>query len=555
VNRREDMIKTLDTLVSCQENLGNFDEAFRLTSELISSFKTSPVGYLRMGKLLRLKKNSTEAAEFYRIGIRKASKRDSLYGILEKQLKQVENLITKNPTVSLSHSPNSNSEICSILFSIPSPVVTKIFKYLSGNTLKNMACTCSAAFKLVNNSILTGVLGRTNLINLKNSQLYSKLLREHCLLERFSHFAILSVSSDYSTLLFLMFLRKLSKNSSYSSRIRNLEIGPLNLETYKIFNDIGLGKNLNSLKIDVSGLSVKLQSDLFISLDELKELHLINYSGFSNHDGTTRILQNLEKLCALNSDEGLNLFYNCSRLKVLIYPNESNIDNFISDKLMCVSIKYKYCNGHEDATSSKPIKYLSLNGKECAFVSKIHLSKYSCKPIEILYLDFFKLSSGINIVNAHWNRLTVLRLNGVIFQDPKMDLMFILKKCRNLRSLELISVPLSNLNDFSSSDNGAWLIESFFSESFSSKLEHLILADLNFGQSALHLLFKNFSSKLDSLLYLKIFAFINIQSNAVGYTTLIDKVFEIVKFKYPWIYLITNNAQYENYNEKFNPFI
>ena len=552
----EDIIKTLDTQASCNEQLGNYEEAISLAIKLISNHKISPVGYLRMGKLLRLKKDLIEAEKVYKIGLIKSNKKDPLYEILEKQIKTVQNAMIQLSQSSESKIEYGKNQIYGKghILSLPLNVLNQICSQSNRKTLKSFTLTCNFSHYIVLKGIFTGSFGITSLRALNNSQLYSKLMKEHALLEKFNQSAILSIQSEISTLLFLMFLKKNMVNINKSPRITNLSIGPMKSETVEIFEEVlRRGLKLKRLKLD----SFKLTKNK-LNLNNLTELVLNNYE----NNQVNIEASNLEALIVSGRD-GLRSFSNCKNLKYLIYPTESDFNSFNSDKIIIASLKYE----QSVTMRPRPIQYLSLNGTNTgtstgngtgncnSSYSCIDLTQYSYESIKILHLEGFILNNSSASVydfelikSSCWNNLKCLRLTKLFFQNPQKDLTWILSKCpkSSLKSLEIVSLPLSSLVDFNTNENGIWLIDLIFK--YFPNLEHLILGDLTLGPSAINLIMKKILNK--QLKHLKVFGFIKIQT--IGYN--FELLYQSFQQNYQMSNLLITDRQYQNYCEEYNLF-
>lgn len=545
----EDMIKTLDTQASCNEQLGNYEEAISLTLKLISNHKISPIGYLRLGKLLRLKKDLVEAEKVYKIGLMKASKKDPLYEILEKQIKTVQSAM-----IQVSQSTESESKIeCGKnqiygkghILSLPLNVLNQICSLSNRKILKYFASTCSFVHSIVMKGIFVGSFGTTNLRALINSHLYSKLMKEHALIEKFNQSAILSIQSEASTLLFLIFLKKNMVNMKKTfSRITNLSLGPMKSETAEIFEEVlRRGFKLKRLKLD----SFELIRRSKLYLNDLTELVLNN-----NENNQVNIEASSLEALIVSGKEGLRSFSNCKELKYLIYPNESDFNSFNSDKIIIASLKYE----QSITTRPRPIQYLSLNGTGTeagvSAYSCIDLTKYSYESIKVLHLEGFVLNNCAIydfelIKSSCWDELKCLRLTKLYFKNPQKDLTWILSKCpKSLKSLEIVSIPLSSLVDFNTNENGIWLIDFIFNHF--PNLEHLILGDLPLGPSTVNFIMKKILNK--QLKHLKIFGFIKIQT--IGYN--FELLYQSIQQTYQMSNLLITERQYQNYCEEYNLF-
>lgn len=536
----EDIIKTLDTQASCHEQMGNFEEALSIAAKLISNHKMSPVGYLRMGKLLRMKKDLVEAEKVYKIGLIKANKRDPLYEILEKQAITVQTVLSTAQLATESKVEKGEDQIYGKghLLSLPLNVLNQICSQSTRTTLKSFSSTCNFAYCSVMKGIFTGSFGITSLRALKSSQLYSKLMKEHALLEKFNQSAILSIQSEASTLLFLMYLKKNMGNIKKSPSITNLSLGQMRLETVEIFEEVlTRGLKLKRLKLDSFG------SPKHFYLKNLTELVL------SNHEDNQLNIEasNLEALTVSGKD-GLRSFSNCKHLKYLIYPSESDFNSFNSDKIILASLKYE----QSVTMRPRPIQYLCLNGNNANTYSSIDLTQYSYESIKVLHLEGFILNNTLNqdqelIKSSCWNNLQCLRLTKLFLQNPQKDLTWILSKCpMSLKSLEIVSLPLSSLVDFSTSENGIWLVDLIFK--YFPNLEHLILGDLTLGPSAVNFLMKKILSK--QLKHLKVFGFIKIQT--IGYN--FELLYQSFQQNYQMSNLLITDRQYQNYCEEYNLF-
>jgi tetratricopeptide (TPR) repeat protein len=538
----ESIIKTLDMQASCHEQMGNFEEALSLVAKLISNYKTSPVGYLRMGKLLRLKKDLIEAEKVYKIGLIKASKKDPLYEILEKQIKTVQSIMAVKSTQSIEFKIEEDKNQIygkGNVLSLPLHVLNQIFSQTNRTTLKSFASTCNFSHLLVIKGIFTGSFGMTSLRALKNSNLYSKLMKEHGLLEKFNQSAILSIQSESSTLLFLMYLKKNMGTIKKSLRVTNLSLGPMRPETVEIFDEVlNRGLRLKRLKLDYFGFSKPL------CLNYLTELVLNNHESRNQ----VKIDANLLEALIVSGKEGLRSFSNCKHLKYLIYPSESDFNSFSSDKIILASLKYEQCL----TMRPRPIKYLSLNGNNSTTsYSCIDLTQYSYECINVLNLEGFSLINSFNqeelIKSSCWSNLKCLRLTKLFSHDPQKDLTWILSKCpKSLKSLEIVSLPLSNLVDFNISENGIWLIDLIFK--YFPNLEHLILGDLTLGPSAVNFLIKKILIK--QLKQLKVFGFIKIQT--IGFN--FEILYQSFQQNYKMSNLLITDRQYQNYCEEYNLF-
>lgn len=494
-----------------------------------------------MGKLLRLKKEPEEAKNVYEIGLLKANTKDPMYKILEKQLKTVEKVTNSLPSNSSNDSRN--------LLSIPVDILNQICVSLNSenrSTLKNFALTSSSASKIVMRGILRGNIGdSTDLRPLKSSQLYSKLFKEYSVLEKFNNQSCaLKINSESATLLFLMYLKKVMTILKGPVRIKNLSIGPISNVTELFEECLRRGLNIQRIRIDFTDF----KSSNF-TLRHLKELIITNYKKLPTigNEANSDIISSLECLQVIG-DEGCKIFSNCKSLKFLIYPNESDFNSFTSEKIVLAHLKYE----QSITMRPRPIKYLSLQGSTNS-MDVIDLTQYSYESIIILHLDQMTLNS-LNesqeiIKSSCWNDLKCLRLNRVFLKNPRKDLSWILSKCpKHLEILELVSIPLSGLNDFDTNENGIWLIDLIF-KSF-PKLKHLILGDLTIGPSAVNLLMKKIITK--QLARLKVFGFIQIQTTlGFNYDQSLTQTF---RSSYPWTYLILNDRQYQVYSKEYNLF-
>ena len=541
LGRVEEIIKTLDTQASCHEQLGNHEEALSIAAKLISNHKTSPVGYLRMGKLLRLKKDLIEAERVYKIGLLKANKKDPLYEILEKQSKTVQNALVQTIQPVESKIQDGKNQIYGKehILSLPINVLNQICSQLNRNTLKTFSSTCNFASLIVLKGLFTGTFGTTSLRALKNSQLYSKLMKEHGLLEKFNQSAIFSVQSEASTLLFLMYLKKNMANLKKSPRITNLSLGPMRSETVEIFSEVlTRGLTLNRLKLD----SFRLPKSI-LHLKNLTELVLNN-----NENIQVNIEAPALEALIVSGKEELRSFSNCKHLKYLIYPAESDFNSFNSDKIVIASLKYE----QSVTMRPRPIKYLCLNGFGNSSYSFIDLTQYSYESIKVLHLEGFTLNNSAVldyelIKSSCWNNLKCLRLTKIFLQNPRRDLTWILSKCpKSLKLLEIVSFPLSSLLDFNTNENGIWLIDLIF-KSF-PELEHLILGDLTLGPTAVNLLMKKLVSK--QLRHLKVFGIIKIQT--IGYN--FELMYQSFQQNYKMSNLLNTERQYQIYCDEYNLF-
>ena len=500
---------------------------------------------MRLGKLLRLRKEPEEAKKVYEIGLIKANKKDQMYQILEKQLKTVEQVTnTSNPAI---QSDSGN------LLTIPENVLNQICDYLNlenRSTLKNFALTSSSAFNIVMKGILRGTIGEsTDFRSLKSSQLYSKLFKEYSVLEKFNNQSCaLKINSESATLLFLMYLKKVMTSLKGPVKIKNLSVGPIatTANFIELFEEcLRRGLNIQRLRINFTDFN----SSKF-TLKHLKELIITNYKRSSTSDEVNSDIKSSLECLQVIGDEGCKLFSNCKSLKYLNYSNESDFNSFMSEKIILASLKYE----RSITMRPRPIKYLSLQGgTSCESLDCIDLTQYSYESIIILHLDQMTLNS-LNetqdiIKSSCWNSLKCLRLNRIFLKNPKKDLTWILSKCpKNLEILELVSIPLSGLNDFNTNENGIWLIELIF-KSF-TKLRHLILGDLMLGPSAVNSLIKNILSK--RLTKLKVVGFIKIQTT-LGFNS-DQSLTQTLRSTYPWSYLIVNDRQYQVYSNEFNLF-
>ena len=268
----------------------------------------------------------------------------------------------------------------------------------------------------------------------------------------------------------------------------------------------------------------------------------------------------LESLTINGEEGGFRIFSNCKNLKHLNYPTEANFNSYLSEKLVCVNLRYD----ENSNMRPRPIKHLGLNMiNSHKRVEFIDLTKYSYESIETLHLENINMienTNNNNVINYHcnnydyiksscWNQLTTLRMKKVLFKDIEFNFSLIFKKCPKLRILELNSIPLAGLKDFSVQENGIWLIELIF-ESFPN-LEHLIFNEISLSPSAISLLIKKLNNKL---LKLKIFGLIGASKTTILCHNLENNLYQTFKTNYPWSYLITTEAKYKIYCEKFNLF-
>ena len=578
------MIKTLDTQVSCLELSGNLQESLQLATKIISNHKTSPIGYLRMGKLLRLRKEFDDAEKFYRIGLIKSDKGDKFYEVLEKQLKAVQKIKRElrdflgnkrgeggerkkeriKETVLIvylghdeyTNNPNPNPN--NILSLLPLNVLNRICTCTDKSTLKSLVSTCNFGFQILLKEYLIGSFGcSTDLKSLKSSQLYSKLMTEHSVLERFNPSATFKINSESSTLLFLLYLKR---NMPRVLRIKNLSIGPLRNESIELLNEcISKGLSITKLEVDSRERGITRSNNCNVNIFTLKELVIHHEVGDANI-----IASNLESLIILSGKHHVPFpFYNCKQLKFLIYPSESNFNAFNSENIILASLKYE----QSITMRPRPIQFLSLNGygdKNALYsCSCVDLTQYSYESIKVLHLDGISLtqSSSIAEINLYesilppliksscWNGLECLRLSRIMLNNPQKDLNWILSKCPNdLKVLEIISLPLSGLTDFDSNSNGIWLIDFIFKRF--PLLEHLIFGDLTFGPSTINLLLNLILKK--KLKSLKVFGFINIQSIGIGYN--FEQLNQTFRMTFPWSILLLNDRQYFDYSKEYNLF-
>ena len=468
-----------------------------------------------------------------------------MYQILEKQLKTVEMITNSSNSTAANESEN--------LLSTPIEVLNQICEYLNfdnRSTLKNFALTSSSAFKIVMTAVLRGNIGEsTDLRPLKSSQLYSKLFKEYSILEKFNNRSCaLKINSESATLLFLMYLKKIMANLKSPVKIKNVSIGPIatTSNVIQLFEEcLVRGLNIQRLRIDFSDFN----ASNFTAMKHLKELVVANYKKIPTMDDVNSDLRSSLECLQVIGGEGCKIFSNCKALKYLIYPNESDFNSFMSEKIILASLKYE----QSMTMRPRPIKYLSLQGSTIASLDCIDLTQYSYESINVLHLDQMTLcycnDSQEIIKSSCWNGLKCLRLSRIFLKNPRKDLTWILSKCPNgLEILELVSIPLSSLNDFSTNDNGIWLIDLIF-KSF-PKLKHLILGDLMLGPSAVNLLIKKILSK--QLKRLKVFGFIKIQTTlGFNYDQSLAQTF---RSTYPWSYLLTNDRQYQIYSFEFNLF-
>ena len=499
---------------------------------------------MRLGKLLRLKKEPEEAKKVYEIGLIKASQKDQMYQVLEKQLKTVEQ-VTNSAILNPTNPANSNQ-----LLSVPTNVLNQICDYLNSEnraTLKNFAMTSSSAFDVVMRGILRGNIGEsTDLRPLKSSHLYSKLFKEYSVLEKFNNQSCaLKINSESATLLFLMYLKKVMANLKGTVKIKNLSIGSIssNANFIELFDEcLRRGLNIQRLRIDFLDFNASK-----FALKQLKELIITNYKKTASLEEVNSDLRsNLEYLQVIG-EEGCKVFSNCKALKCLIYPNESDFNSFLSENINIASLKYE----QSITMRPRPIKFLSLLGGSS--VDCIDLTQYTYESINTLHLDQMTLNYSNEfqdiIKSSCWEALRCLRLNRIFLKNPKKDLTWILSKCpKDLEILELNSIPLSGLNDFNTNENGIWLIELIF-KSF-PKLRHLILGELMLGPSAVNFLIKNLLSK--RLKRLKVLGLIRIQTTlGFNYEQSLTQTF---RSTYPWSYLIINDRQYQIYSNEYNLF-
>lgn len=536
----------MDTQASCLEQLGKIEAALSIAAKLISSHKTSPIGYLRMGKLLRLQKELVEADKFYKIGLAKADKKDKMYEVLDRQYQTVQKLLQSMKSEQTSSIAEAKDQIYGKghLLSLPLCVLNQICSQLNKSNLKSFVSTCNFTFSNISRELLVGSFGIVDLRLLKNYQLYSKLMREQLILESFNQSSILKINSNSATLLFLMYLKKNMASLKKRIRVANLCIGPMRKESLELLQEcVTRGLNIMKLRINTQDYA-KTNTKEIIEMKNLKELVIDNYA---NDIKVNIVAANLECL-TINGDEGNREFCNCKHLKCLVYPKESNLNSFNSAKIILASLKYD----QSITMRPRPIQYLCLNGhgSNTTPYSCIDLTQYSYESIKVLHLEGIFLNSFPEtdlIKSSCWNNLECLRMTRIMLQNPQRDLTWILSKCpKELKILELVSLPLSGLNDFNSNENGTWLIDLIFKRFVN--LEHLILGDLTLGPAANNLLMKFFLQK--KLKHLKVFGMIKIQSTGYNY----DQLYQTIRLTYPWSVLLVNDRQYIEYSEEFNLF-
>lgn len=507
-----------------------------------------------------------EAEIIYKNGIERSKKKDPLYEILQKQLKA---LVVNNPKLQNESNYPSQSQKGHLL-SLPESVINEICAHFldKKTALKNFACTCSKSNLIVNRSVF--IDGIIDFKRHSSIQSFSQSMKEFNVLTNFNQFSTFSVLSEISTEMFLLFLKKNLSNMISCPKIYNLELGSFkgSEKTHSLFRQClqqGLGKFLKCLKLDFN-FQNKFDLKQIFDKCKLQEFSIKNFKLLKTNNDDLELIDDfdlefkfLESLTINGEEGGFKIFSNCKNLKHLNYPTESNFNSYLSEKLVCINLRYD----ENLNMRPRPIKHLGLNMMNShKRVEFIDLTKYSYESIETLHLENINIIDNINnnIINDHnnnydyiksscWNQLITLRMKKVLFKDIELNFSLIFKKCPKLRILELNSIPLAGLKDFSVQENGIWLIEIIF-ELFPN-LEHLIFIEISLSPSAISLLIKKLNNKV---LKLKIFGLIGASKTTIVCNNLENNLYQTFKTNYPWSYLITTEAQYKIYCEKFNLF-
>lgn len=503
-----------------------------------------------MGKLLRLRKETIEAQTIYRIGLKKCLKSDPLYEVIEKQLKTVQKILgvsEESKNVNENHCGDDPNYRKGALLSLPVDIVHKICGNLNLSSIKVLANTSKQISLIVISGLLTGNIGEgCNLRDLKSTQLYSKLMKDNRVLDRFHGNSFINVTSANSSLLLLAFIKKSMATLKRPVNVANVHFGSLRLESIELLREC-LNRGFSPLRLKLN-VSNEFSLDLKVPLIFKK---LIELSLNVQKDQVGNIeAPNLTTL-SIQGPSGIRTFSDCKHLKVLLYPSESDFNSFNSEILAAACLKYDY----SVTMRPRPIKYLGLTGDLSNSFAQIDLTQYSYESILSLSLDSISLSvsvlespDNVLIKSSCWESLQCLRLTRLMLKNPQKDLSWILAKCSksNLRVLEISSMPLSGLNDFSTNENGIWLIELIFR--MFPQLEHLILADLTLGPAAINALLKRLIGK--QLRNLKIFGFLKIQS--IGFNQ--DLLIQAVQKSYPRSYCLYNEGHYRVYCQEYNLF-
>lgn len=509
-----------------------------------------------------------EAEIIYKDGIKRSKKKDPLYEILQKQLNT---LILNNSKLQNESNYSSNPQSQAQGFqkghflSLSESVIKEICAQFADNktALRNFACTSRKSNLIANRSVfIDGIIDLKRHSSIQN---FSQSMKEFDVLANFNQFSTFSVGSETSTEFFLLFSKKNLSNMISCPKIYNLELGSFrgSERIHSLFRQClqqGLGKFVKCLKLDFNFENFFDLKQIFEKC-KLKEFSIKNFRLFKNNNDDKESIDNLdfkllESLIIDGDAGGCQIFSNCKSLKYLNYPTESDFNSYLSEKLVCVNLRYE----ENLNMRPRPIKHLGLNSHKR--VEFIDLTKYSYESIETLHLENINITDNNNnnvnndqynsygyIKSSCWNQLITLRLKKVLFKDIKLNFNLIFRKSPKLRILELNSIPLAGLKDFNIQENGIWLIELIF-ESFPN-LEQLIFIEISLSPSAISLLIKKLNNKV---LKLKIFGLIGASKSTLLRNNLENNLYQTFKTNYPWSYLITNETQYKIYCEKFNLF-
>lgn len=501
-----------------------------------------------MGKLLRLKKMTEDAAKIYSIGLKRAEKDSQHYGELQRQLQA-----TTRHFPAIDDSVNPSHERGHIL-SLPPTVLCAVMRKLDAMSLANFASARSELNVQCRSALYSGSLGSVRLDRVRTTRGMADIQRQFDPFSTVLVNAQINVSTEVATRCFLAsFLDTYKKNPGKSCRITRLCIGPIGYSTARAFLEclkIGLGVSLKRLVLQLGSFSEQSSAAAFVFslLDscELQELELIvrGQSLVSDQRQSFRAAKTLESL-VLDVAAGVALFFPCTNLRLLSCPSETDTTQFNSDQIELLDMRLAVSDAHRP----QPVRFLRLS-QSCGPVQSIDLDRYSYVSVEVLHLSGVSFSqtggNGFLCKSTGLDRLHTLRLERVAFENPVDNLTATLARLPSLRVLEIADMTLTRLAGFDAYENGAWLVQQIFRTQ--RQLRHLIFRDLQLGPAAVSALMRGLQTR--AIPDLQVFGLVNVQVPGVS----LDALFRLYAHQYKHSHLLTTPAHMHMYNQRFNLF-